>query len=75
VQPHAQLGNRPGPRHGVRGRGSSDHKARRREYTVPSRPGDRLVHGLVQAEIIGGDDQELQMRTTGKTEPSRFTRR
>ena len=58
VQPHAQPRQLARAPHRVRGGRGAHHEACRLQGTGAARVLDRLVHGLVQAEIIGGQNQK-----------------
>jgi len=88
VQPHSKVGERARPANRIGGGGRSHHQAGCGEDTLATRLFDGVIDRTVQSEIVGGDDQKLplgaggadgadwnrdQSRSTGRTEPSRFT--
>ena len=61
MQTDAKFGQPAGPRHRIGGGTSADHQARSGEDPMPVRLFDRLVDRRVEPEIVGADDQSLQL--------------
>jgi hypothetical protein len=81
MQTHPKIGQGARAADSIRGGRRPDHQARGRQYAGSIRLFDRVIDGVMQAEVVGGDDEEFfrprrdQTLTTGSTEPSRFTRK
>ena len=56
VQAHAKVGQRTRPPDRITGGGSANHQTGGSQYARAGRLLDGLVDGIVQTEIIGGDD-------------------
>ena len=61
MEPDAQAGRLPGPGHRIGRRRRRDHQAGASQDTVAMGGLDGLVDGWVETEIVGADDQSLQL--------------